>query len=1760
MRTRRPSRRPLRLEGLEDRLAPALTVSASPSTFLETAGANAATGTVTRSGDLTQPLAVNLFSSDTTEVTVPASVTIPAGLASATFPLAALDDPARDGPEAVGISAVARVDGGTGPLASLVSQGVITTHVPTHVAALPDGKWIVVGYTRYTGTTNAYDVFVSRLLADGSPDLTFGPADGTVRTDINGRSEQAYGVIIQSDGKILVLAYGDVYPNSTYDDIILLRYSADGVLDPTFGNNGVALQTTGRTVLFNWEPTDFVVQPDGKIVVIGTGQSNPFNSTDFNVARFNANGTMDTGFGTNGYRLVDYGGLEDTYGVALQSDGKIVVVGNGGASDFQLMARYTPDGALDATFGTGGFLAVDQQYGREHMAAVVIDAQDRIITYGGGQWPSGDYTMFLSRYLPDGTLDTSFAGGGYYIGYNLYTGGTTNGLIQLADGRLVATVTGNRFYAGVAVFSADGALMGHALDTNTFVGNGTIAVSPTGVVAGVVENYASRRGYMNRYQLAPATAVDVAATQVTVTDNEPIFLGLTINPTTFPEAGGPAAATATLTRSDGYTHETYTVTLTSSDTTEVTVPASVTFAVGQTTLTFAVAVVDDSQFDGTQTVTVTASAPNAIGGTVSSVVTLSVLDDEPPPGTPALTLTLSGPFPEHAGTAAATGTVTRTGGDLAQPLTVTLAGGDATELTLPASVTIPANQTSVTFPLNAIDDPLIDGDQSVAVTASLTGTAITGTITYQNTYFGTSGSTAAAVAVTGTGRVLVAGNQGNDIVVRRYMPDMTADYSWGSSGAAHVAFSGSLDRVEEMWLYPDGRVLVLGTVPNGTYDMVLARFTMNGVLDPTFGTGGKLILHLHPGAGIAQQALDVAVGLDGKIVVVATIDRGAPTGLDLAVVRLNADGTRDTGFGTNGVAVIDFAGGADRGFAVAVLPDGRVVAAGEAAGTGSLFGVVRLTTTGTLDPTFGTGGKVTIDLPGYAEAATDVLLRADGRILAVGRVGRDGPVPTVYDAGLVQLNPDGTLDTSFGVSGVRVQADYNGTSVVGPVKAVLQADGRVLVAATAGASRPNARGRLMRFSVSGTQENAVSGPGSFIPAVIEDLAILPNGEIYLAFDYGNTGGFTGYVDKYRTAPSTGTLTATTVSAQVLDNEPFFPRADAYTAAEDGTLTVPAASGVLANDVLTRPIAPTVSVWTFPVFGLVTLNADGSFSYTPRPDFAGQDSFTYWISDGVAVSAQTIVRITVAPTNDAPAAAADSYTLDEDGPPLTVAATPPPGTDPSLTVRYNFDEGVVGSGPAYDLGPAPADNGRFVNGAGRAGSVGANGSRGAAAFGQSGSLLTAGDVNAIDAATSLTVSFWLNLRGNPRDGDVLIEDMPPSFPIPPQGTWGWRLITTAAPGQTPTAASFRAALSVSMSAGSSGSLATIPLQTNLSADGRWLFLAFTLQNGTQGSEGSYFVGSEAAAVTNPQGAQFTSLFIGGGNDAPLTVGGTTAPGENRTPPAWIDDLRVYTRALTLAELETIRQATAPPPVLGVLANDGDPDGDALTAELVSGPANGSLTLNPDGSFAYTPNPNFSGTDTFTYRAFDGTAYTPAATVSLVVRAQPDLVGTVQVNDGAAQRSKVTDLTLTFDAELDAALLNQPGAFTLTRTDGATVGTITAAATVAGGQTTIVLSFSGANTEFGSLTDGRWTLSVNRNFIRSTGGLNLAADQTAALHRLYGDVNGDAAVNGFDYSRFRAAYGSTAGSVAYRADLDFNADGAINGFDYSRFRTRYGVVLP
>jgi len=182
-----------------------------------------------------------------------------------------------------------------------------------------------------------------------------------------------------------------------------------------------------------------------------------------------------------------------------------------------------------------------------------------------------------------------------------------------------------------------------------------------------------------------------------------------------------------------------------------------------------------------------------------------------------------------------------------------------------------------------------------------------------------------------------------------------------------------------------------------------------------------------------------------------------------------------------------------------------------------------------------------------------------------------------------------------------------------------------------------------------------------------------------------------------------------------------------------------------------------------------------------------------------------------------------------------------------------------------------------------------------------------------------------------------------------------------------------------------------------------------------------------------------------------------------------------------------------------------------------------------------------------------------------------ITSASVNGGAAQRSRVTSLQVTFSTQVSFAGATN-AAFTLNRvSDGAAV-LFTATPTVVGGVTVVTFSnFTGAATEFGSLADGRYTLTALSGQI-SAGGRSLDgnADGTAGdnytfgnaqgLFRLYGDVNGDRTVNGLDLPTFRTAFGTAAGNAGYASELDWNGDGVINGMDLAVFRTRFGTVLP
>jgi hypothetical protein len=183
--------------------------------------------------------------------------------------------------------------------------------------------------------------------------------------------------------------------------------------------------------------------------------------------------------------------------------------------------------------------------------------------------------------------------------------------------------------------------------------------------------------------------------------------------------------------------------------------------------------------------------------------------------------------------------------------------------------------------------------------------------------------------------------------------------------------------------------------------------------------------------------------------------------------------------------------------------------------------------------------------------------------------------------------------------------------------------------------------------------------------------------------------------------------------------------------------------------------------------------------------------------------------------------------------------------------------------------------------------------------------------------------------------------------------------------------------------------------------------------------------------------------------------------------------------------------------------------------------------------------------------------------------PWVAGT-QINGGAAQRSRVTDIKVTFN-QLVTFAGSPSAAFRVTRDGpGGQTGDVTLAVDLSAStatQTIARLSFSGGLTEFGSLIDGNYSLTVISSQV-SAGGVALdgdldgtpGGDLTMTFFRLYGDVNGDRAVNGLDLAAFRSTFGTVSSDATFVSALDFNGDGAINGADLTQFRNRFGVSLP
>ena len=296
------------------------------------------------------------------------------------------------------------------------------------------------------------------------------------------------------------------------------------------------------------------------------------------------------------------------------------------------------------------------------------------------------------------------------------------------------------------------------------------------------------------------------------------------------------------------------------------------------------------------------------------------------------------------------------------------------------------------------------------------------------------------VALQSDGKIVVAGNSYTDsssnFVLLRYNPNGSLDTTFGDDGKVMT----NIIYGAAVAVQPDDRIVVAGHWYNGEKSgFSLVRFNSDGSLDTTFDGDGRVITYFANDA----HGSEIAIQPDGKIVVIGYSYIGS-SNYDFALARYNSNGSLDTTFHTDGKLTMDF-GGDDTASAFAFQSDGKMVVVGTRRDTVSVFNEILLTrynSNGSLDTTFDTDGKISLRL-GLGDFGSDIALQPDGRILVLSGTAHASPSMTLdYDFALLRYNWDGSLDTTFDTDG-KIILDL---SIYDPADEIaLQPDGKIVL-------------------------------------------------------------------------------------------------------------------------------------------------------------------------------------------------------------------------------------------------------------------------------------------------------------------------------------------------------------------------------------------------------------------------------------------------------------------------------------------------------------------------------------------------------------------------------------------------------------------------------------------------------------------------------------------------------------------------------------------
>ena len=669
-----------------------------------------ATGTVTRGNtDIGLPITVNLSSSDTTEATVPATVTIPANQNSATFTITGVLDHLLDGTQSVAI--VVSSSGYFSDVESIDVTDAETFNISFDKFSISENGGTAIGTVTRSNTNIAQAVTVSLSNID--------PSEATVPSSVTipaGQASTTFAVtavddnLLDGDQLVTITASASQYLNGSGTITIADSETLALVINTSsISENGGT--TTGRVTRSNTDialplvvtlsssDTSEAVVPNA--VTIPANQSfvvftiTAVDDTLLDGAQSVAISASATGyFGTSqSLQVTD----AESLSVAINA-GAINEVGGSAIGTVTrsntdiaqpLTVNLTSSLTSEATVPATVSIPANAASATFTITAVddgVLDGTKTVVITASSQgYADGSRTVDVTDSV---LLSLTFAANS--ISEN---GGSTSATVTRSNSNTSLPLT-------VQLLSSD-LTEASVPATITIPANQASVTFP---ITGVDDTLLD--GTQSVTITASATGYQNGMRNLEVADAE--SLAITISPSSISENGG--MTTATVTRSNSDNAQPLVVTLLSSDTSEVDVPTIVTIPANQASATFTILAVDDTLLDGIQTVLITASETGYTDGTR----TLEVTDSE------SLTVTIDSASISELG-GIATGTVTRSNTDRDQPLTVALQSNDTSEANIPASVTIPAGQASATFSITAVDDALLDGSQSGAITASATG-------------------------------------------------------------------------------------------------------------------------------------------------------------------------------------------------------------------------------------------------------------------------------------------------------------------------------------------------------------------------------------------------------------------------------------------------------------------------------------------------------------------------------------------------------------------------------------------------------------------------------------------------------------------------------------------------------------------------------------------------------------------------------------------------------------------------------------------------------------------------------------------------------------------------------------------------------------------------------------------------------------------------------------------------------------------------------